>query len=638
MVIATWAPAQAFADNDAFQFFQEEAQVVTAARRPQSIRDVPEAVDVITSDDIRASGATTIADLLRFRVGMDVLDARATDGTRNIVSVRGFPQEYVHNLQVLLDGRSVYEPISTGVFWDKLPIAMEDIDRIEIIRGPNAALYGSGAGLGVINIITKKPEAKTSADLKVQGGTEKLVQTSEALESGAGRVAYRVSHSFEQQEGFPLASGSDDGTDFLHSNKGNARVHWTLSPASDLELFAGGAWVVNGTPDAPQIEDRYRDHFEMLRFSQKIGSASTIELMSARNNYIADQTPVYPSGTGQFSVLQYDEEALQRWQWWDDRAHTTYGVNYRHAVVNSPFLFAGNPDQSLSLWNGYVDQSLKIASSFSLNGGISWESSNVGADRLQKNYQVAALWSPRDTQAFRASYAVAHTIPGLFNVAAHDQFNAVILSVGNPALKPQTMTTYEIGHRGNGLDNHLSVDTSLYYTVVKNIETTIVQSQRFSPTPAITLGSSNLDRAIARGVETEAKYYFTRKTSAYANYTYEYVTDWVQDAGQITRNTPDHKINVGGTADLTHGFTGSVNLGYKDSYYITSIGRSVSAPIPAHWRMDVRLAYALPSFNDAEIFLAGQNLLESHHVEFPDGLTVSRMVEGGVRVHFGGLR
>src|SRR5690349_2147283 len=114
--------------TDAFEFFQEEAKVVTASRREQSIKDVPVAVDVITAEEIHASGATNIWDLMRFRVGIDALDMRSVDGRRGIVSVRGIPQEFVHNLQVLLDGRSVYEPISGGVHWDQLPINLEDID------------------------------------------------------------------------------------------------------------------------------------------------------------------------------------------------------------------------------------------------------------------------------------------------------------------------------------------------------------------------------------------------------------------------------------------------------------------------------------------------------------------------------
>jgi len=621
-------------DDDAFQFFQEEAKVVTASRREQSIKDIPAAVDVITAEDIRVSGATTLWDLLRFRVGMDVLDARANDGTRGSVAVRGFPQEYVHNLQVLLDGRSIYEPISTGVFWDKLPISTEDIERIEIIRGPNATLYGSGAGLGVINIITQKAlKGPATATIKSFGGNRKTVESSESLESSVKNISYRVSHTFDQQAGFPLASGGDNGTDFLHSNKANTRITWTPSKQTDLELFAGGSWQDNGVAGATHTEAKYNDHFEMVKLSQKIGMYSTVELLSSRNNYITDVMPAYPSGTGQYSVLQYDEEILQRWQWDQNKLNATYGFNYRHADVNSPLIFAGSPDQKMELWSAYLNQSFQVSHTVSITGGVSFEDSNVGSADSQQNYQVASLWSPLEHHSFYVSYAVAHTVPSLFGTSANNQFNQVLRSVGNPDLKPQRLTSYEIGHRGDAMDKHLQMNTSLYYTTIKNIDATIVQSAVFFPQPSITLVTANLDEAITRGVETELKYLFSLTRSVYMNYTYEHVSDWLQDRGSITQNTPAHKINFGAVSDLGHGFTGSVNVGYKDHYYITSVGRSVSVAAPAYWRLDLRLAYAVTS--RLELFIAGQNLTANEHIEFADGLTVPRTYQGGLSVKFG---
>jgi outer membrane receptor protein involved in Fe transport len=457
------------------------------------------------------------------------------------------------------------------------------------------------------------------------------------VESSVKNLAYRISHTFGQQDGFPAASGADNGTDFLHSNKANARINWTLASGSNLELFAGGTWENDGTPnDLPQQQAQYNEHFEMLKVSQKLGSHSTVEILSSRNNYITDESPSFPSGTGQFSVLQYDEEILQRWQWADERLNTTYGVNYRNAAVNSPAIFAGNPDQRLELWSGYLNQSAQLSKTVSLTGGASWESSSVGAGGLQTNYQAATLWAPLENHSFRASYAVAHTIPSLFTTAAHDQFNQVVLSMGNPELKPQTLTSYEIGHRGTALEKHVQMDTSLFYTVIHNMDSTVVQSAVFFPQPAITLTSTNDNQAIARGVETEVKYRFDARSSLYLNYTYEHISDWIDDRGSITRNTPAHKVNLGGIADLGHGFSGSVNLGYKDNYFITSVGRSVSAVIPAYWRLDVRIAYAINS--KIELFMAGQNLAASTHQEFADGLTVPRTYEGGISMKFGGAR
>ena len=199
----------AWADGgDVFQFLEEEAKAVTASRQEQSIRDIPQAVDVITPEEIHASGAVNIWDLLRFRAGMDVLDGRSTDGNRAVVSMRGFPHEYASTALVMIDGRSINDTSQAGVRWEDAPVQLQDIERIEIIRGPNTALYGTGAGSGVINIITKKPEEKPSAEIDNRGGSLGMVQSYQAVNASVGKAAVRVSHTFQQQNGFPVTAGA----------------------------------------------------------------------------------------------------------------------------------------------------------------------------------------------------------------------------------------------------------------------------------------------------------------------------------------------------------------------------------------------------------------------------------------------
>lgn len=147
------------------------------------MREAPVAVEVITDEEIRTSGATNLWDLLRFHVGMDVLDGRPVDGNRAIVSVRGFPEEFVDRLQVLVDGRSVYNVYSGGVYWEQLPVQLQDIERIEIVRGPNAAL-------GVVNIITKKPSSDRFVSAYLLRSNTDLFQSGTAYESAGDRFGY----------------------------------------------------------------------------------------------------------------------------------------------------------------------------------------------------------------------------------------------------------------------------------------------------------------------------------------------------------------------------------------------------------------------------------------------------------------
>ena len=153
--------------------------VTSASRKEQKLSEVPAAVFVITKEDIQRSGATNIPDLLRMVPGLEVAQINPSTWA---ISARGFNGQYSNQLLVLIDGRTVYTPIFSGVYWDAQDVALDLIERIEIIRGPGAAIWGANAVNGVINIISKNAKDTQSGMATVSGGT---------LEHGCGRVALR---------------------------------------------------------------------------------------------------------------------------------------------------------------------------------------------------------------------------------------------------------------------------------------------------------------------------------------------------------------------------------------------------------------------------------------------------------------
>ena len=211
-LFAALAASSALAENEAFDFFREEAQVYTASRRSEPAIRAPVSVDIVTAAEIKAYGWQSLADILRFRAGMDVIDGRSADGNRAIVSARGFSRDFVSEMQVLIDGRSGYSPFLGGVYWKSLPVQIQDIERVEIVRGPNAALYGFNAALGVINIITRKPVSSPGGIVSARGGSRSLA-SGESAEAGGRLGALRVSHAFEQILGNPTPNGVGDAND-----------------------------------------------------------------------------------------------------------------------------------------------------------------------------------------------------------------------------------------------------------------------------------------------------------------------------------------------------------------------------------------------------------------------------------------
>lgn len=624
-VITTFAlftgQVRAATTDDTLEFFQEEAKVVTASRYEQPISESSMAITVITAEDIEASGAVNLWDIMRFSPGMDISEGRAPQGNRAIVSVRGFPKFFVDSLQVLVDGRSVYTPVDSGVLWQELPVQLEDIDHIEIARGPNAALYGSNAAQGTINIITRRPDQNVLA-ARSRAGNLNLRRESASAERASDKAGFRVSQTYLRHDGFDAPSGAD-GHEFVNSNVASLRGFWKPAAGTDAEIMAGGAWNQMGRAGYPDTRLDTRDRFAMAKISQDIGS-TTADLMVASKRELRDVAT-------QHSLLdQNDVEVQHRLGWWNNRVHTTWGGSFRNAKVRDAELFVGSPNQRNITWRGFTDQTIKLLNRLTLRGAVSFEDSDTGGQLSA--YQVATLYRLAPHQMVRMSYSMAPTLPGIFFQHANFQPSPLVRVTGNPTLDATKVRSVELGYRGFFDQRRLEMDTNVFYSVTSNIK---VEETRaiFFPTFRLDTTFRNNNRILSRGSEMAVKYHFGAYRSVYANYTYQTLSD---DKGllTVTRAVPEHKFNVGGAARLWRGLNASVNAGYKDGYLSTGFN-SNTIPISSYWRVDARVGYKIGT---GEIFLAGQNLTRPQHIEAVDGLAVSRTYQAGVSLQLGGSK
>jgi outer membrane cobalamin receptor len=228
--------------------------VTSASKKEQKLSQVAAAIFVISQEDIRRSGATTIPDLLRMVPGLDVAQI---DSNTWAISARGFNIQFANKLLVLIDGRAVYTPLFGGTNWDTQDVPLEDIDRIEVIRGSGGTIWGANAMNGVINVITKKA-ADTPGALVVAGGGTHEQEFGEAQYSGEIKQGedYRIFAKYLNDGHFPDPSGQD-GDDDWHLLHGGFRIDSdfsnkdTLTTQGDLYTGSEGATIVHSTFDPP---------------------------------------------------------------------------------------------------------------------------------------------------------------------------------------------------------------------------------------------------------------------------------------------------------------------------------------------------------------------------------------------------
>ena len=216
-----------------------KADVTSVARKSQSLADVPAAAFVITAEDIRRSGAQTLPDVLRMAPGVEVAQI---DNGRYAVTVRGFNGRFANKLQVLVDGRSLYQPMFAGVMWEIDPIPLEDIERIEIIRGPGAVMWGVNAVNGLINIISRRTRGRAGGAVNVTAGTQGNGNVHARI-GGASDAdsSWRLSAQGRHLEPSQLHGQSKDGKDRYSSGVVNFRFDRDLGAGSDFSVWASAA-------------------------------------------------------------------------------------------------------------------------------------------------------------------------------------------------------------------------------------------------------------------------------------------------------------------------------------------------------------------------------------------------------------
>ena len=593
-------------------------EVMSVSRRPERLGQTASAIQVITQEDIRESGASSLPEALRLATNLQVAQV---DARQWAISARGFNSTTANKLLVLIDGRTVYTPLFSGVFWDAQDVVLSDIERIEVISGPGATLWGANAVNGVINVITK--DAKDSRGLMlVGGGGTKLRGLGSARYGGTlgSRAAYRIYGKGLARDPTLLPNGQE-GPDDWHMGQGGFRLDWD---ASDRKRLSVQADLYDGRIGQASAGDIAISGGNLrAKWSYAVSTNSDV---AAQMYY--DRTHRDIPGTFGEDLDIYDVD-LQHRVVLGRRHDVVWGAGYRlmnDRVTNSPGLAFLPPHVARQWVTAFVQDEIALAPErLHVTLGTKIEHNDYTGFEIQPSGRVNWTLSPSGTLWTAISRAVrtpSRIDRELFVPAQPPYFLA-----GGPNFQSEAEMAYEVGYRHQRGPWLLSLAT--FYSRYHGLRS-IEQDSAPAPTPLVI---GNGQDGESYGAELHVRYRVSDRWRWRAGYTELRVHVWPNPGstdtsrGASESHAPDRQLLLQSSLDLPARLR--LDGGFR---YISEIANQ---QLPGYAELNARLTWQPTGTLDLSI--VGQNLLHKQHAEFGTPAArrgIARGVYGMAQWHF----
>jgi iron complex outermembrane receptor protein len=588
-----------------------EIDVTLGTREPEPVGRTAAAITIVTNDDIRRSGVTTIADALALADGVEV--ARFNNGTW-AVSTRGFNSNSANKLLVMIDGRIEYSPLFSGVFWNMLDYTLEDIERIEVIRGPGATLWGANAVNGVINIITRHSRDTQGTLLSFGTGNEDPALADFRYGGEAAGATYRVYGKFARRspQKFDNGESSADG-------RRRGQFGFRLDRPG-----GGGEWLVKGEifRSEDDLADREAGKFGevALQGGWKRTFAPGSDL-TFRTYYRREFRDVPLQLTHAINTVDFD---LQHGFPWRQRHRVVWGAGYRFnrdETEGGTVLFEP-ADRDYTVFSLFGQDEIVIRPDrFDLIVGVKVERNAFSGLEWQPNVRARYDVAPRQLIWGAISRAVRRPTRLDVDVRALGPNGALVAIGGGESYLGETLIAAEMGYRAQPLAI-ASFDAALFSHSYNDL-----RSQELFPAgPPIVVGNTLNGRA--QGIELSGTLQPIPVWRLRASYSFLDVS--------ITKDIDSRDIGGGATEanDPTHrfGLRTDVDLprNVEVSLFLRSIGQLSNPHVPAYTELNGRAGWrATPNF---ELSFAAQDLLHARHPEFGAALPQRVEFERSIRV------
>ena len=615
----------AWAAEDMLQFYQEEANVVSASLQPSSADKVPATTFVVTQQDIKDSGAQTIPDALRNVPGVQVVETRTGDEE---VGIRGLDHSLSNRVLVMLDGRSVMNGYFKNVVWESIPVHMSEIDRIEIVEGPASAVYGADAVSGVINIITKTAEQIQGGQVTYTGGERSSDFADLTYGKKQGAFGYKFGGGWRSMNQFQDASSlATEGSHFTSEFDYDFSKESSMSLSGGYDKFNTGISLGSiGDLDDKGVSSFVRTdyHYEGLRFRAfwnrlRENTLSEFTQNSSLNSDTIDGT--------------VDQTIALPW-------HNTMvvGAEYRKNTARS-FILGTNEIQQ-DLWSLFFEDKWDFTEHWMF----------MTSARVDRHPLTPYEFSPRGTlvytpmagQTFRTSAGTSFRDPTLIENYLNTSVTVPYQGQGYPLLNtlteqtqgtrnldPEKLESVDLSHEGTFGRLKTTVDGFIYKL------SHVISPAPVSSTPDFMTGVVTVNQPFtnavpvlhAAGTELGAEYVLTQWLRLFGNYTYEFVHE-DSVVQQNANETPRHQANLG-FRTKSGGWTTQWSAHWVDSTYWP--GAYGTGPVNAYFLIDAHAGYAFSGrLNGLEAGVNVFNLLNHDQYEVSPVTQNGEIVKGRI--------
>lgn len=584
-------------------------EVSIASQTPQKLSESAAAVYLITHKDIRRSGATSLSELLRMVPGMNVASINAST---TAVSARGFHDIFSNKFLVLMDGRTLNTPIFSGVSWDAHDIDLSSISRIEVIRGPSAAVWGANAMNGVINIITRSALADGNASrISLASGNQESIANFSHTHESSKQHALRVFGKLRQQAEQKNSDGSD-AHDSWEQGRIGFRSDSDLSPSDTLsvsgDLYRGHADQILGLGPLNLLGEQHLSGGYLSAKYHHTTGEHTYQLQSyfdhsERSKFLLNQR-----------VNTFDIAFRHAYQY-SSNGNFSWSLNYRHIrdasstasmlaqIPSADFRLSPGSTQD-NIWGIAFQEAYRFSPRFNLLAGVRFDHHAVTGWETQPS--LRATWNLSPSTDIWA--ALSHSIRTPSRYERHltiDIFNNTVTP--SEHVQAENLKSAEAGFRYQGNEN-FSLNGAAFYNRYDNLASVHITPDY--TTGQIALELKNEINANSYGFELDSRWHLTPNWQLKASYSWMRVeSDSLSPILQSAiafNNLPKHQLYLNSAWDLPHNLELDATL-----YYVDKLKES---QVDGYTRFDLRLGW-IPR-HDLEVSLAGKNLFNSQHAEY----------------------